>query len=728
MRNSLIISLFVLTTFAVSAQKTKPPAYYFTPASEYYFTDAEIDSLLEKYSFIIFEENNIPGPVFKKHYPSIKRTVAALSQKKITQAFKELETNPGKKPAAPKGSADFVANKTQYGDLMLQQLRNTYRDNSSLSQYLYSSTNDRIVSFNTTVRIMPDGKLVVTEKIKIFNGSGGVNPIYGRDSLLPEKGLQNDEIKRGIVRSFPLYYINKYKLFQNTTFNVKQVLRNGQKEEYHTEKAVNGVRLFTGNKNRFINSGIHDYTIVYETDHQLKLLSKFDELYWNVTGNGWSFRMDSVSCTVILPNFAAPIANKCYTGRQGSTKQECLVNTAITSDSTLVLFKTTKALQPNEGLTIATSWPKGFIKDHGWWQQLKNYVWNNRAVFLLPLAALFSCIFCFIFWLLYGRDPKKGSVYPLFEPPAGYSPAELGYIYFQQYSGQLTAATIVDAAVRNNIKIDVERAGTIIKHNEYVVSKSDKKAKPPITNYNDFWSDVNDLTGSRIEKGKYNSNLADLTKSIKKHCEEKYKGKSKNKLKGFFLLNDGYLGLPGIICFLTAIWALIEVIGASIRKNYWQIAYFVAGIFLCSFVFKIFTRLLRVYTPAGRKMRDSIEGFRMFLAAADEQRFDTMNPPKKSLELYEKYLPFAIALDCAIEWGNKFEEIIDTAQVDNTAVSSISHSSRSYRDIIGSSFASSFSGTISAASTPPSSSSGGGSSFGGGSSGGGGGGGGGGGW
>ena len=718
----------LLLVFSVSAQKTKPPVYFFTAISEKYFTDAETDSLLEKYSWLIFEENNIPQPLFKKHYPGIKSSVAALAQKNITTAFKELEKKAGKTIMAQPGSAVYITNKKQYEAVIEQQLRNTFRTNLFLSQYLYSSTNDRIVSFNSTVRIMPDSKLEVTEKIKIFNGSGGINPVYGRDSLLPEKGLQNDEIKRGIVRTFPLIYINRYKLFQNTTFKVKQVLRNGQKEEYHTEKAVNGIKLFTGNQYKFINSGIHTYTIVYETEHQLKLLNKFDELYWNVTGSGWSFRMDSASCIVILPAGATALSNKCYTGRQGSTKEDCLAITQTAGDSIRVVFKTTKSLQPNEGLTIAISWPKGFVKSPGIWQQLKYIGWNNRAVFLLPLAALFSFVFCFIFWLLYGRDPKKGTVYPLFEPPAGYSPAELGYIYFQQYSGQLAAATIVDAAVRNNIKIDVEREGMIFKHNEYIFSKSDKQGKPPATNYNDFWNDVEDLIGNRIEKGKYNSTLAGLSEAVKKYCGEKYKSKSKNKFKGLFSLNEGYMALPAIVCFLTGIWALIELMGSIIRKNYWQIAYFIAGIYLCSFVFKIFAKLLKAYTPAGRKLRDRIEGFRMFLATADEKRFDAMNPPEKSLALYEKYLPFAIALDCEVEWGNKFEEIIKTAEIDNAAISSFTQSSRNSNDSFGSSFASSFSGAISSASTPPSSSSGGGSSFGGGSSGGGGGGGGGGGW
>jgi uncharacterized membrane protein YgcG len=296
----------------------------------------------------------------------------------------------------------------------------------------------------------------------------------------------------------------------------------------------------------------------------------------------------------------------------------------------------------------------------------------------------------------------------------------------------LVAATIVDAAVRNKIKIDVERDGLVFKHNEYIIRKSTLPAKRPVSNYEEFESDVEDLIGTRIEKGKYNSGLGDLNKTVRTYCESNYKNKDgsvKSNYKGFFAINNSYTAWPGLICFAAAVWGFIDLVKALKLSNFWQVAYYVGGIILCVLVFKIFSKLLKAYSPEGRQLADKIEGFRMFLATADENRVDMMSPPKRSLELYEKYLPFAIALDCEVEWGNKFEDIISTAVTGGAvAGSSFSQSMGRDRDSFGSSFASSFSGAISSASSPPSSSSGGGSSFGGGSSGGGGGGGGGGGW
>ncbi|MGB3008056.1 MAG: DUF2207 domain-containing protein, partial [Chitinophagaceae bacterium] len=559
------------------------------------------------------------------------------------------------------------------------------------------------------------------------------HPVYGTDSSLQYAGAINDEIKRGIVRAFPLYYVNKYKLFQNTTFKLKEVLRDGKKEDYHTKKQENGILVYAGSNSVFLNNGSYTYTITYETENQLKLLKNFDELYWNVTGSGWSFRIDSVICTVILPKGASVLSSKCYTGSQGQDNTNCSFTSKTDGDNTIVVFKTTGPLLPKQGITISTSWPKGFVMGTSIWHQLKYYIWNNKGVFFLPIAALLSAIFCFIYWLRYGRDPKKGIVYPQFEPPAGYSPAALGYIFYQEFNQQLTAATIVDAAVRNKISIEVKREGRLFKHNEYNIRKSDKSAKPTVSKYDEFQSDIEDLINTTIEKGKYNSELGSLNKVVQRYCESNYKikdrpGKKKN-LKGYFKLNSSYTTIPILLCVVAAGWGFFGgVIKAMTHKNFWHIGYFVIGVILCILVLKIFSKLLAAYSPEGRKLMDKIEGFRMFICTTDEKRFDMMNPPKKSLELYEKYLPFAIALGCEIEWGQKFEEIIETASLDGTDNLSFSQNFTRRNENFGSSFASSFSGAISSASSPPSSSSGGGSSFGGGSSGGGGGGGGGGGW
>jgi uncharacterized membrane protein len=50
-----------------------------------------------------------------------------------------------------------------------------------------------------------------------------------------------------------------------------------------------------------------------------------------------------------------------------------------------------------------------------------------------------------------------------------------------------------------------------------------------------------------------------------------------------------------------------------------------------------------------------IEGFRMFLNTAEKDRLEILNPPQVTPEVFEKFLPYAIALDCENQWSKKFE-------------------------------------------------------------------------
>lgn len=739
MTRYLQILCFVLTGITVMAQRPDTEAepaswsskttYYYGAQSERYFSDREIDSLFYTSSRQQFDYKGISGDVFETKYKTIKPLLVAATRVDIGQAFRSLESTEKSFGNAPKGSAQFSRNKELYTQDLIRVINRAFANNRNLRRYFGFNGSDRITFFDATVRVQKNGKLLVQEQISIYNGDGTSS------SYETGGGEINNEIKRGIVRAFPLYYVNDKKLFQNTTFKVKQVLRNGEPEDYHTEKKDNGILLFTGNKDRFLDKGPYSYTITYETDHQLKLLKDYDELFWNVTGTGWSFKMDSVRCTFIVPGAPSILSSACYTGKEGSKDSDCDFTTRTGGDSTYIVFHSAHSLLPGHGISVASSWPKGIVRPPSAWKDAQYMIWNNKAVFFPLLAALFCLIFCFIYWYRYGRDPGKGSVYPEYQPPARFSPAAIGYIREQRFDKRFTAATIVDAAVRNLVSIEVEKDGWLFKHNVYRIRKSEKKEKPKVSEYEDFRNDVKDLVGTSVEKGKYNSGLGDLNKKVKDHCDGNYRnkdGKNAIKTKGFFSLNTSFTTIPILVCITAALWGFFgSVYPIVATRNFRQFGYFAGGIFLCWLVLKIFNRLLPAYNAAGRKLMDHIEGFRMFLVTADVQRFDAMAPPEKTLELYEKYLPFAIALNCEVEWGKQFETILEAAQLDPKTAAMSTFTSNISRDSnnISSSFASSFSGAITSASSPPSSSSsGGGSSFGGGSSGGGGGGGGGGGW
>jgi len=142
----------------------------------------------------------------------------------------------------------------------------------------------------------------------------------------------------------------------------------------------------------------------------------------------------------------------------------------------------------------------------------------------------------------------------------------------------------------------------------------------------------------------------------------------------------------------------------------------------------IFHELLKAPTHMGRELLDKVDGFKLFLAATNGDQIKRM-PVNWNLDTFNRFLPYAIALDVEQEWAGKFSQAVTAASAAASAGSSMAYSGAIAGAVIASGFASSLgdslTGAISSASVAPGSSSG---SGGGGSSGGGGGGGGGGGW
>jgi len=146
----------------------------------------------------------------------------------------------------------------------------------------------------------------------------------------------------------------------------------------------------------------------------------------------------------------------------------------------------------------------------------------------------------------------------------------------------------------------------------------------------------------------------------------------------------------------------------------------------------VFLYLMKAPTYAGRRLLDQIEGFKMFLGAVDSDRLNRAMPPQQTPVVFEKLLPYALALDVEQDWANKFSGVLTAASTvpggSSTVYATSFYVGTSGGGFGGANFASSFSNSftsaISSSSSAPGSSGGGGS----GGSGGGGGGGGGGGW
>ena len=182
--------------------------------------------------------------------------------------------------------------------------------------------------------------------------------------------------------------------------------------------------------------------------------------------------------------------------------------------------------------------------------------------------------------------------------------------------------------------------------------------------------------------------------------------------------------LPFLLGEIIGIFAFVAMAGP----------FLLAMLFVTVAIDYTFFRLMRAYTPQGRAVLDQIDGFRLYLGVAEKGRIDMSTSPVHTPETYERYLPYAMALDVEKEWSDKFADVLSGAGAAGEPSFQpawfVSSSGR-FTNLasLGTSLSGSLASAVSAASVAPGHSSGfGGGGGGGGGSGGGGGGGGGGGW
>jgi len=625
----------------------------------------------------------------------------------------------------------------------------------SLAQYEHI---ERIISFDSEITINEDATMIVLEKIKVY--------------------AAGQKIQRGIYRDFPTKYKDKYGNNINIKFDVLEISRDGNSEDYHTESISNGIRVYIGRSDYFLPVGEYTYAIKYKTDRQIGYFDKFDELYWNVTGNGWDFLIERVTATVNLPEPVSGDDLKLYgyTGPSGSKGSDYTYE-VIGSDK--VVFTSTYMLNPKEGLTISIQWPKGLVYEPTQSDKAVYFVQDNLQTVIGFIGIIALIFYYFIIWWRVGKDPSKGLIIPLYEPPANMSPAAVRFVSEMGYDNKIFTCTIVSLAVKGYLKIEEDGSEyRLVKNNssKKLLSNDEQAVFYKLGFKNDGSNQVLEL------EQKNHSILQNAIKALKTSLKNSYE-------RNYFVTNRKYffigitlsifillisiIGGSGEQIFIL-VWILFWSMGVAallfavfnawkgvIKKGRAKVTAYGGAIFITLFSIPfvlgeilglfflsefnspvmivviativllniVFYSLLKAPTLLGREIMDKIEGFRMYLSVTEKDNIYSMQEPAKTPELFESFLPYALALGVENKWAEKFSEILSSIENESTSYKPGWYSGVSWSTLGAAGFTSSLSGslssTISSSSTAPGSSSGGG---GGGSSGGGGGGGGGGGW
>ncbi|PIR43922.1 hypothetical protein COV24_00135 [candidate division WWE3 bacterium CG10_big_fil_rev_8_21_14_0_10_32_10] len=551
---------------------------------------------------------------------------------------------------------------------------------------------EQINSYDNLIKINTDGSLTVTETIDV-NANGNL-------------------IKRGIYRDFPTQYKTKEGLNKNTTFEVFEVLKNGQREPYHIQNMSNGKRLYIGDNNVYLNPGRYTYTIMYKTNYQISFLQNTDELYYNAIGTGWDFNINKGGAIVELPKGITQnqISYTAYTGTQGSTEKNYTANVKSVENNTNVEFLLTKPLLVGEGLTVVVGFPKGYVQGPTQIQEITRFVLQNIITILGVILIFIIFSYYIIIWLKYGRDKNTYPSIEDFDLPKKISPAALRYVYKMSFDNKAVTAAILNAAIKGYIKIEEKDKKFTIK----LVNKDVELFEEEKLLLNNFIQENEDqFTFSNTKHVKIRTAILDFAKSIKK-----------TYLNTYFVNNLKYLAFPTIL--------IIAYIGLSLFMNSFRQsddAIFLLVVFFLVLITIPFIFALRARTEKGSELFGKIKGLKKYLTATEERRYES-NLHKEipfSLKVYETYMPYAVALDVEPIWSKRLKQSVDKAEISENELRNTSWYTGT-RAFTSASFASglssSINSSIASSSIAPGSSSG----FSGGSSGGGGGGGGGGGW
>ena len=478
-------------------------------------------------------------------------------------------------------------------------------------------SDERILSFHSDVRVMTDGMIEVTETIRVR--------------------AEGRRIRRGIYRDFPVEYEDKLGNTYEITVEPLAVLRNDRPEAFHSQRLQRHLRTYFGRSDRFVEHGEHTYTFRYRANRMLGFFNAHDELYWNVTGFDWAFPIDKATATVTL-EFDVPrneVIMGGYTGPPGSKQQDY---SRYMDEAGSVHFSANAPLSATNGLTIVVGWPKGYVDEPSTAQRIGWVLSDNRNL-LVAVAGLILLFFYYIpVWRKHGRDPEEGVIVTRYQPPNGFSPASLRYIRQMYYDDKVMTAAVVNLAVKGYLRIN--NYG-----DTHSLTRLEANGERP-----DLAPGERELLAGLFEDGD-DIVLEDDNHLVLGAARSAHKTSLQDDYKRHYFITNGGLNIPAIaIVLLSTVVALKSGSGPSMLVIATVIAMFVTLVF--------FAIIMKRPTLRGRKLLDEMLGFKDYLEIAEKDELNLRNPPEKTPQLFEAFLPFALALGVDQQWSERFARVL----------------------------------------------------------------------
>ncbi len=532
---------------------------------------------------------------------------------------------------------------------------------------------ERILSMDVTAVVQPNGFLVVRENIR-FQAAGR-------------------EIRRGLIRSIPTDYPDRAGKKHRTGFQLIGAHLNGNRTAADVFREGRNIAVRIGDPNRPLAHGVHTISLEYRTSGWIRFGKEFDELYLNALGEEWALPVDSVSFRIALPQGAEILRQEAFSGRRGSRggSYERDADGAIRSVGTLY---------PGEAFTVATAWPKGFVRKPR--QSLGSTLLAHRGPVTFLLVSLVFAYYALV-WYFYGKDPKR-IVVPLFRPPKGMTPGFARFLLHNaKYSGECLTADILNLAVKGFLHFRED--GREIRLAPTPQVRADRKSSNglpvPLWELADnLFSGLHDPAGVLVTEAN-----ADVLRKANEALKARYEMDAAGHIDrntAFSLI--GILFFAPLLLYLAAasrdsfstatlalainaiffvlpllagklthavgggkagtgrmlvIVSLLIIAGIGCLTGLDPIV--TAGVVVAGAIAFFFSGIMSVPTGKGGKVLAEIEGLKMYMGTAERHRLAVLNPPDETPQHFEELLPYAFALDCAQTWADRFSGILAKA-------------------------------------------------------------------
>ena len=451
---------------------------------------------------------------------------------------------------------------------------------------------------------------------------------------------------QGIYRNIPVEYAGPRGLNYSLFLDVKRITdENGNKLKFETsrERQYLKLKIFVPNA----DNSTRTISIEYVVSDALRFFDDHDEFYWNITGDEWPIPIEEAGAHIVLPDGTSNLRANVFTGAYRASGRNATAEIAGTG----VDVRTTSPLGIHEGLTVAVAFDKGSVREPSSLSRFFLYLRSNWPLGL-PIAAFF-----FMFWLWWtrGRDPRLRPIAAQYEPPDKLTPGEVGTLIDNSVDMRDITASIVDLAVRGYLVIEEQKKDHLLgltHSKEYVFH-----LKKPQAEWSGLKPHEQELLG-----GIFSSGNAGDTVSLSDLHNRFYQNIAgiKNQIFGSLVGQGYYARRPdsvrstylvfGIVAGFILIWG-----GLRLASNLGMasLSFVVAGILTAAIICG-FGWFMPAHTQAGARAVEQVLGFEDFLNHVEADRFNRMI---KTPEMFEKFLPFAMALGVEKNWSKAFQGI-----------------------------------------------------------------------